>query len=296
MPRIDPIYLGQLEYGQNTPSKNGAKRTIGFQLQINMSINNRLITFAQQKLVLSHDETERNKIIASLEHFEKKLKDNFGNNIREFIRFGSFTRNTILPREFDPESDVDLMVVFRTDMGVSSPGFYRKQLHDFVERVYPNSISKKDFPVVKLSLNHIHFDIVPAYVKVDWFGNRYYYIPGKNDSWIETNPNDLNKHLESLNSTVGKNSIRNAIRLCKYWNANNGYPFESYLMEKRILDFWYGSEDTYSCFIKILTNLKEDFPKVIPILNEIALAKGGFFTDENIEKQWAGVKKLLPAI
>ena len=128
-----------------------------------MSINSKLVAFAQNELVLSHNETERDKIKASLGQLEKVLRDKLGSNIKEFIRFGSFTRNTILPRKYDPNSDVDLMVVFNTSAAKYTPGTYRKWILDVVSVAYPNSVSKKDFPVIKLELNHIMFDIVPAY-------------------------------------------------------------------------------------------------------------------------------------
>lgn len=259
-----------------------------------MSINNKLITLAQQELVLSHDETERNKINASLEHLKQKLRDNFGNEINEFIPFGSFTRNTILPRKFDPESDVDLMVVFNTDIKVFAPGVYRQKVSEFIKKAYPNSLSQKDFPVVKLSLNHIIFDIVPSYSKSEFF-TKYHYIPGSGDTWIPTTPNDINNELESLNQSLGRNAIRNAIRLCKYWNAISGYPFQSYLMEKRILklSFW-GYENTYDCFLYILKNLSSDRPSLVPILNEISRYKGIMYNDE--AKQMEQLQKLLPVL
>ena len=131
-----------------------------------MSINSKLVALAQNELVLSHNDTERDKIKASLGQLEKVLKDKLGSNIKEFIRFGSFTRNTILPRKYDPNSDVDLMVVFNTSSAKYTPGTYRKWILDVVSVAYPNSVSKKDFPVIKLELNHIMFDIVPAYTGI----------------------------------------------------------------------------------------------------------------------------------
>src|SRR5689334_6948786 len=122
-----------------------------------MSINNKLVAFAQEELVISHNETEREKINASLTQLERVLKSKLGNDVKEFIRFGSFTRNTILPRVYDPQSDVDLMVILNTSLGRKTPGTYRKNLLDIISNAYPNSVSKKDFPVVKLELNHIMF-------------------------------------------------------------------------------------------------------------------------------------------
>lgn len=262
-----------------------------------MSINNKLVTFAQNELVLSHDETEREKIKASLGQLEKVLKDKLGNNIKEFVRFGSFTRNTILPRKYDPESDVDLMVIFNTTGGVKTPGTYRKWLLDVVSVAYPNSVSKKDFPVVKLLLNHIMFDIVPAITQEPYLGSKLYYIPGSDDSWRNTIPNDINDSLASKNTQYGNNVIRNTIRLCKYWNAGAGYPLESYPMEKNIINLSYWSnEDTYERFLTTLNSIAGNLPEVRQALGNIQKYKGDWFNQPNEAKQLEWLQKLLPGL
>src|ERR1041384_2336803 len=199
-----------------------------------MNINNKLTTFAGQQLVLGYNTSERERIKASQAQLEKKLEDHFDDDIDEFLLFGSYTRNTILPRNYDSQSDIDLMVLFNTGL---TPGTYRKNLHDFLKTAYPNSLSKKDFPVVKLELNHIMFDIVPAYYEEsNWSNNMIYYIPDYDDGWRETVPNDLNDTLTSKNQSYGENIVRNVVRLCKHWNWGAGYPFQSYEMEKEILN------------------------------------------------------------
>ena len=109
------------------------------------TINTLLQTFSQQELILSHNDTERDRINASLNQLEKVLLAKLQRNILHFIRFGSYTRNTILPRKYDRLSDIDLMVVFNTSNGVKSAGTFRKYLLDVVANSYPSSISKKDF-------------------------------------------------------------------------------------------------------------------------------------------------------
>jgi predicted nucleotidyltransferase len=256
-----------------------------------MGINGKLVTFAQQELVLSHNETERERIEASIGQLEKVLKDKLGSGIKELIRFGSFTRNTILPRKYDPNSDVDLMVVFNTNSGKKTPGTYRKNILDIVSATYLNSISKKDFPAVKLTMNHIMFDIVPAYCDESW--GKTYYIPSNNDSWRSTSPNDINKSLASKNTSYGNNVIRNTIRLCKHWNALAGYPLESYLMEKEIinLSFW-GTEDTYERFLKTINSIAGNRPGVKQAVDYIKQYKGSL----NEQKQMEWLQKLLPGL
>ena len=261
-----------------------------------MSINSKLVTFAQQELVLSHNETEREKINASLRQLETILKNKLGSNIKEFIRFGSFTRNTILPRTYDPNSDVDLMVVFNTSTNKYSPGTYRKWILDVVSAAYPNSVSKKDFPSIKLELNHIMFDVVPAYLE-ELLWNKYYYIPGTGDTWRSSTPNDINQSLSDKNQSYGNNIIRNTIRLCKHWNARSGYPLESYLMEKQILDLYnWGNEDTYERFLKTMNSIAGNRPGVRQALDYIQQYKGNGWTPSNEAKQFEWVQKLLPGL
>ncbi len=260
-----------------------------------MSINSKLVAFAQNELVISHSETERERIKASIGQLEKILKDKLGSNIKEFIRFGSFTRNTILPRQYDPESDVDLMVVFNTSAGKKSPGTYRTWILNVVSAAYPNSVSKKDFPAVKLLLSHIMFDIVPAYTEEFW--GKSYYIPDSGDSWRSTTPNDINESLASKNTQYGNNVIRNTIRLCKHWNAGAGYPLESYLMERDIINLIYwGNEDTYERFLKTLNSIAGNRPGVRQALEYIQHYKGSWSQQANESKQLEWLQRLLPGL
>jgi predicted nucleotidyltransferase len=262
-----------------------------------VNISNKLTTFAQQELVLAHNDTARDKIKASLSQLEKKLDDKLG-NIKEFIRFGSFTRNTILPRNFDPESDVDLMIVFNTDTWTKTPGTYRKNLHDVIAAAYPNSISKKDFPAVKLELNHIKFDLVPAYCEESyWLSSRTYYIPDYGDGWRVTVPNEINETLSSKNQSYGNNIVRNVIRLCKCWNAGAGYPFKSYEMEKWILNrFFFSGDNLYDKFVSVLNDMAGTRPGVRQALDWIKEYKGTWSTYADEEKQFEWLQKLLPGL
>jgi predicted nucleotidyltransferase len=263
-----------------------------------MNINGKLVKFASQELVLARSATERSKIDNSLSHLERVLKNALGNEIQSFVRFGSYTRNTILPRKYDSKSDVDLMIVFNTPRGLLTTNTYRNKLSGVIGSTYPNSISKKDFPVVKLELNHIMFDLVPAYVQNSFWNNGYrYYIPDKYNGWRETFPNDINSELSRKNQSYGNNTIREVIRLCKHWNASAGYPLESYVMEKDIINliFW-GNEDTYSRFLKTLNAIAGNKAGVRQALEHIEKYKGDYWTVPNYEKQLFWLKKLLPGM
>lgn len=183
------------------------------------------------------------------------------------------------------------------DITRKTPETYRKRILKILTDAYPNSISKKDFPTVKLVLNHIRFDIVPAYTEKKTFGGKQYFIPARANDWRSTVPNDINFSLTSKNKNYGGNIIRNTIRLCKHWNAMQGYPFQSYLMEKDILDliFW-GNENTYERFLKTLNYMTVGMFKTRQVLKEIEQHKGSLFRKENIEMQFKCLQRLLPGL
>lgn len=265
-----------------------------------MNINTELVKFASQDLVLARSANEREKINKSLKHLEKLINDHLGVEIDSFLHFGSFTRNTILPRNYDKKSDVDLMIIFDSSDGVYNPSTYRTWLSDLLKEKYPNSYSKKDFPSVKLELNHIMFDLVPAYAKNSpWSGKERFFIPKSGNEWMETFPNDINSKLSIVNQRIGNNILRNVIRLCKHWNAESGYPFSSYLFEKEIIIFcdWnYWSDDTYSMFYKIMNTKASNISGVSQALQHIKKYQGDWFTQPDEQKQFQWLQKLLPGL
>ncbi|HZY36452.1 MAG TPA: nucleotidyltransferase domain-containing protein [Mucilaginibacter sp.] len=256
-----------------------------------MSINNKLINFAQKELVLAHSATERDRIKRSLANLENILADKLGNHIAAFVRFGSYTRNTILPRKYDLRSDIDLLVIFNTETVHYAPDTYRKWLLDVINKAYPNSVSKKNAPAVKLELNHIMFDIVPAYYIAGRKNIINYYIPGKGGAWQSTVPNDINEALSKINQDYGGNIYRNVIRLCKHWNAGYGYPYQSYLLEKYILSLKFrGGKNTEACFLEVMAIIAKNMADVNQALRWIK----EYGKREEEEKQVMWLQKLLP--
>jgi lysine/ornithine N-monooxygenase len=64
----------------------------------------------------------------------------------------------------------------------------------FVERYYSASERKQSHPTIRLNLNHITFELVPAVYNV-LYG---YQIPAPEnnfETWISTDPNDFNSKL-----------------------------------------------------------------------------------------------------
>lgn len=176
-------------------------------------------------------DTERTSIDTSLLYLENRLRAHFGTAISQRHVFGSYSRGTILPRKIDRHSDVDYMVVFE-DTSLR-PQAYLDKLRRFVEAKYTRSEIEQSHPTIRLSLNHIHFELVPA---INLFGLK---IPSKSEGeqvWMETNPTEFNKKLTEKNQAHG-NVIKPLVRCVKFWNAANDYIYESYALEKKIIDF-----------------------------------------------------------
>lgn len=200
------------------------------------------------RAVLSSNEVS--SINTSIETIQKRLNAYFDDTVKTHFRFGSSSRGTILPRSMDSHSDIDYMVVFED--GSYTPQTYLDRLKRFVEYYYSRSEIYQSSPTIVLELNHIKFELVPA--RESWLYG--YEIPNGNGGWIGTNPHDFNEKL----TTANKNHsylMKPTIRLAKYWNASNGYVFNSFLFEKWITDLYF-----WSC-----SNQKDYFFAVINALN-----------------------------
>ena len=196
--------------------------------------------FAQDDLVLGYSATERAAIAKSIDALMSCINSKLNIPLKNMCVFGSYTRNTILPRRYDESSDVDILVVMGTYSYLSNSAIeaYRDQLRDALERSYPMSDVRRDFPCVKLELGHIKFDLVPSLVEYGFYGSGVTYrIPSRFGAWQVTEPNDINEPLMTSNQLIGGNRLRQVIRLCKHWNAaREDKQIESYLLEKAIIN------------------------------------------------------------
>ena len=179
------------------------------------------------------DDNEKLSIETSISTLQTRLDNYFNDELKEHFKFGSSTRDTILPRSMDINSDIDYMVVFNDDS--YRPQTYLDKLKRFVEVKYSTSEIFQSNPTIVLKLNHIKFELVPAIDK--GFYSHSYYIPAKasdvND-WIHTDPNGFNDNLTQKNQN-NKYLIKPMIRLVKYWNSNNERPFASFDLENHIV-------------------------------------------------------------
>ena len=177
---------------------------------------------------------EKSSVGTSISTLQTRLNAYFGTNISSHFVFGSFTRDTILPRAMDEHSDIDYMIAF-SESG-DQPQTYLDRLKRFVENKYQTSEVKQSSPTIVLELNHIKFELVPALISFP----SGFKIPNGSNQWQNTNPNDFNASLTSKNQACGYH-LKPAIRLAKFWNARNGYVFDSYGLEKWIVEQSYWS-------------------------------------------------------
>jgi hypothetical protein len=198
-----------------------------------MTVNSYLTSRASNAVLSATEQTSINTSIATL---QTRLNSYFGANLSTHFRFGSSTRGTILPRRMDADSDIDYMIVSKE--GGYTPQTYLNRLRKFVDTYYASSDVKQSSPTIVLELNHIKFDLVPA-LSSTWGG---YQIPDGPNAWQATNPNDFNASLTAKN-TSSQSLIKPTIRLMKYWNAVNGYVFDSFSLEKWIVgqSYWLAS-------------------------------------------------------
>ena len=207
-----------------------------------MSVATHLTALASD---LIPDVSEKDSIVRSLATLKSRLSTYLASDVKEHIQFGSSTRGTMLTRAGDEDSDVDYMIVFDNDERVK-PQSMIARLRRFAESSYASSEIYQSHPTVVLNLNHIRFELVPAYRS--WYS---LYIPAPasafND-WMETDPNGFNEKLENKNKAEGS-FIKPLIRLLKYWNARSGHVFESYELEKWIVGHWYISSGSLKPYV-----------------------------------------------
>lgn len=190
------------------------------------------------------EDSERTAIDTSISSLSYKLGLYF-NDIESKFVFGSYDRRTILRRSKDANSDIDYMVVF-SEGSSWKPQTLMNRLKNFAEAKYTRSEIYQSSPTVVLQLNHIKFELAPAYNNS---GTLYIPAPASDYSdWISTYPNKLKDALNEKNKN-NQYLIRKLVRLMKYWNVLNGKVYSSYELEKYLIDKSY-----WLCF-----NLKEYF-------------------------------------
>jgi hypothetical protein len=259
-----------------------------------MSVNSYLTSRASAAVL---SETEKSSIKTSISTLKTRLDDYFGSNVRKHFQFGSSTRGTILPRSMDANSDIDYMVVFA--QGGNKPQTYIDRLKRFAENKYSTSEVAQSNPTVVLSLNHIRFELVPALAQ---YGDSYQ-IPAPASSymeWMTTTPGDIDSKLTSVNN-ANSSQIKPMIRLIKYWNAKNEYVFDSFSLEKWIVErLYYGCSTLRDYLFFVVEQLSVDCNAAQWRKDKVSRAKSTVANVKNYERQGytisaeTEVKKLIP--
>jgi len=208
-----------------------------------MSVNTYLQELASS-LVLNS--TEKDSISTSVSTIKSRL-DSYFSDVTEKKVFGSYVRDTILPRKSDSDSDIDLMVVF-TNPNDYKPQSFLNRLKGFAEHYYSRSEIYQSSPTIVLELNNIKFELVPAYVN---YG--LYYIPKDSSNWQYTDPDGFYSDLQECNKN-NSYKIKPVIRLMKHWNIDKNYRnMASFALEKKIAEemkYSYFSCTSYTDYVK----------------------------------------------
>lgn len=197
-----------------------------------MSLNTYLDNTASN-LIIKGD--EKDAIAKSLDVFKSRMESYFfwneAVNLKEIKVFGSYARETDLPRAIDSGTDVDIMLVMDDDG--ATPQTYLDRVRRAVEAKYSTSDIKQSSPTIVLQMNHIKFEITPAIQSYS-----QYKIKGQWGGWMYTNclTDFVNLKTANINNYC---KIKPVIRLVKYWNkTRNGRGFASYQIEKNIVDYY----------------------------------------------------------
>lgn len=256
-----------------------------------MSVLSYLTSKASDAVLSSAEKDSINRSISTL---QSRLAAYFGSDLKSHFRFGSSTRGTILPRAMDEHSDIDYMIFFKDSDSV--PQTYLDRLRRFVEKYYTRSEIYQSSPTIVLVLNHIKFDLVPA--KTAWHGG--FQIPNGSGGWQDTDPNDFNAKLEEKNKN-NSNLIKPTIRLAKYWNAVNGYVYDSFSFEKWIVDRWFlGCINQRDYLFTVFDNLSPESEQTQWRREKLTRAKQIIANVRDYERQGTPVtaeqevKKLIP--
>jgi hypothetical protein len=262
-----------------------------------MSLNSYLENLANN-LILSS--SEKISIETSISTLKSRLESYFGNELEEHFTFGSYTRVTMLPRKVDENTDVDYMVVFDNTNNYK-PQTFLDRLKRFGETKYSTSEIYQSSPTMILELNHIKFELVPAYKS--YYGT--YYISDGNGGWMTTYPNDFNSQLTKANNN-NSYKIKPLVRLIKEWNVSiNYHDLTSYKIEERIannMTYSYYSCTSYTDYAKEAFNQLKNITYDSSIRNRIDTAlsrinKAMDYENDNMPYSALGeIKKVFPEV
>ncbi len=250
---------------------------------------------------LKKDSFEVSRIKASLDTLLSNIDKELGHLISERFVFGSYDRDTILPRNIDSQSDIDVMVIFNHTDYERSPETYRAWLKNFADKYYKSRYGSeviKSFPTVTIKLNNIHYDLVPAKEESGWLSSTIY-IPDKDYGWQPTDPEDVKSKLIEANTEYNQ-IVKPIIRLLKAWNSANNYPYDSYELELLITGMNFNGDNIQSGFFYAVRQLSTSWldsqwtkDKINSLKYNIEKAEESL-QDYNINKAKQWLHRVLP--
>lgn len=209
--------------------------------------------FQQRAGAAQLSSAEKTSITNSISYLKTRLDNYFGIALQTHLLFGSYPRETLLPRQWDAHSDVDYMIVFAE--GGFRPQTYLDRLRRFVEARYSRSEIAQSNPTIVLNLNHIKFELVPA-LYTSYLG---YQIPMGPQTWQSTDPTGFASQLAAKNQQE-KYLLKPAIRLLKLWNSQNDWPFASYWLEQYAVGrYFYSNSNIRDYILDLIAGLPIDY-------------------------------------
>lgn len=255
-----------------------------------MSSNSYLEQLDRKIIALNKD--SKGSVNTSIETLECHLRnwDKY-DSIVEHKAFGSFVRDTNLPKCIDADADVDYMIVF--DTMDKKPQTYLNYVKEFVDLKYKTSKRYQDHPTIALDLNNIKFELMPA---IQIWGHAYpgYHIPAPTSlvlEWINTYPQKLQTDLD-VADIRNHGMLRPVIRLIKYWNVLNGKIMTSFRIEEYIISHvFFGCHDLADYFFDAVRNLT----MVEPISDDKRKKLESFMSFMTMAKKYKDLKDDKPA-
>jgi predicted nucleotidyltransferase len=234
-------------------------------------------------LFIKYGSTERIYIEQKIENLKTNIKAYFGNTVSNILIFGSYKRDTILPRKYDESSDVDILIIFNQAEREFTPETYRSKIKRFVELKYSTSTVIKDHPSVVLEMNKIKFDLVPCRITQNFFTTTYQ-IPNKNGSWMDTDPLGFSQKLTNAN-TQYNSLVKPLIRLFKRWNAHNYYPFSTFELEQIIANINFSGDNYEKGFLYVIGQLSSSGLNIYNSQKIETLKSNGKWVKEYLERE-----------
>ena len=204
-------------------------------------------------LFIKYGSAERVDIDKKVQNLKTNINSYFENGVSDILIFGSYKRDTILPRKFDESSDIDILVIFNQADKEFTPETYRNQLRRFADYKYSTTKVVKDHPSVVLEMSSIKFDLVPCRI-YKGFLNHTYQIPSKSETWMDTDPKGFNETLTAANNRYDS-LVKPLIRLFKRWNAYNNYPYATFELEGYIADMNFSNDNYETGFLYAIKQL-----------------------------------------